>query len=72
MAESRCYTCHEVTPIDDLDAKPSPTLWLWLLALTIGQKRMLRYAADHGYDFDHLECPACYGPGYVKGDAFNG
>lgn len=61
---SPCARCGRETPINALDAKPM-TLWLRIVALFIGQVRMLNYAADHGYDFDRLECSRCYGPGYV-------
>jgi len=61
---AHCYCCHRVAHIDQLDAKPFPTVWLWLVRLFLGQRQMLRYAADRGYDFDHMECAECYGPGY--------
>jgi hypothetical protein len=64
---TRCYCCHEPTDINSLDAKPTPTLWLALIELFRGQASMLRYAADRGYDFDHLECRACYGSEWEPG-----
>lgn len=61
-----CARCGVEWPIDGLDAKPTPTLWLWIIRLFLGQKRMLSYTADHGYDFDRLECVECYGPGFEE------
>lgn len=63
-----CAECGWRLPLHLLDAKPTMTLWLRLVSLFRGQKFMLRYAADRGYDFDRLECRACYGDGYVEGN----
>jgi hypothetical protein len=59
-----CDSCHRLYPIEQLDAKPTMTLWLFLVWLLNGDSRMLQYAADHGYDFDRLECHLCYGLEY--------
>lgn len=63
---SQCYTCHQNIPADHLDSKPLPTLWLAVISLLMGQRYMLRYAADHGYDFDYNECKGCYGAGWKQ------
>lgn len=63
---SRCEECGVRYPLHCLDAKPTMTFWLRLVSLFRGQKFTLRYAADRGYDFDRLECRACYGDGYVE------
>ena len=60
-----CACCGVEFDIAHLDSKPTLTLWLRLIRLFRGQLYMLRYAADHGYDFDHFECEDCYGPGYA-------
>lgn len=62
----RCDKCRRAFDIDDLDAKPRMDLRLFLIWLIDGQSRMLRYAADHGYDFTQLECRACYGIDYAS------
>jgi hypothetical protein len=62
-------SCGRAWPIRQLDAKPVRLRrsWLnrlkprWLIA------RQVRRAADAGEDFDWLEGPCCYGPGYVGG-----
>jgi hypothetical protein len=59
-----CSCCSRLTPIEALDAKPSMTAELHAMSLERGQEQMLRYAADHGYDFDQLECEPCYGSGW--------
>lgn len=60
-----CDNCQRPVPFYQLDAKPPMTRWLRVLRLVRGQLFMLRYAADHGHDFDRLECRDCYGPGYI-------
>jgi hypothetical protein len=62
-----CDNCGGAFPIEQLDAKPRMTVWLFLVYLLRGQSRWLQYAADHGYDFDQLECRSCYGLDYVSG-----
>lgn len=62
----RCAKCQKATPIDQLDAKPAMTPRLRAIATQQGQLAMLAYAADHGHDFNRLECEACYGPGYCN------
>ncbi|ELT50992.1 hypothetical protein D584_01323 [Brucella intermedia M86] len=61
-----CAKCGKRYPLHMLDAKPTMTFWLHLVSLFRGQKFMLQYAADHGYDFGRLECRVCYGDGYVE------
>ncbi len=63
----RCDECLALTDVDALDAKPELTLRLRLIRLLRGQPFMLRYAGDRNYDFTRLECPKCYGEGYVPG-----
>lgn len=60
-----CQACGVVNDIDDLDGKPTLSLWLRTVRLFRGQPFMLRYATDHGYEFDRIECAKCYGPGYT-------
>lgn len=62
---AHCDSCGRRMDIHHLDAKPTMTRWLWLVWFFRGQTRMLVYAADHGYDFDRLECRDCYGSGYL-------
>lgn len=54
----RCENCGVETPIELLDAKPAPGKWT---------EERLRRAADAGLDFNRLEGPCCYGPGYQAG-----
>lgn len=68
MNTTCCDECGTETPIHRLDAKPAMTRWLRIVRLFVGQRRMLRYAADHGYAFEVLACPRCYGPGYDAGE----
>jgi hypothetical protein len=62
----RCDSCGITCHIDELDGKPTMTWWLFVIWLLRGDLGMLRYAADHGYDFDRLECRECYGRGYSE------
>ena len=62
----RCDKCSASVSINDLDAKPTENARLRRIRMREGQLVMLRRAADLGYDFDRLECRACYGPGYVS------
>lgn len=64
-----CENCQRPVPFYQLDAKPKMTLWLRGVRLVRGQRFMLGYAADRGYDFDRLECRDCYGPGYITREA---
>lgn len=59
-----CDTCGELLPLDMLDAKPEINSKLRRIRAREGQLVMLRRAADLGFQFDRLECRACYGPGY--------
>ncbi|MGE3307750.1 MAG: hypothetical protein AB7I52_17475 [Rhizobiaceae bacterium] len=61
-----CATCGKEHEAEHFDSKPAMTLRLWLIQATRGQIAMLRYAADHGYDFDRMECRSCYGPGFAS------
>ncbi len=61
---SRCRKCGAPRSIDELDSKPELDRHLKRIRAAHGQLHMLRYAADHGYDFTRLECAGCYGPGY--------
>jgi hypothetical protein len=56
-----------VAPIEQLDAKPTMTPALRQIEQAEGQPAMLSFAADHGIDFDRLECGNCYGPAYQEG-----
>ena len=56
MDTASCAQCGRVWPIDKLDAKPGPGRF------TVAA---LIEAADAGKNFDRLEGPCCYGPGYV-------
>ena len=49
-----CEACGLRTPIALLDAKPGPSLVDW--------------TTETPGDFERLECPACYGPGYLPGE----
>ncbi|MER9768925.1 hypothetical protein NKJ09_23005 [Mesorhizobium sp. M0189] len=62
--EAECACCHGTYGLDELDSKPTMTRWLRIIRLSRGQRFMLQYAADHGYDFDRLECKSCYGAGF--------
>lgn len=59
-----CDQCTLLTRIELLDSKPEMTLWLHIIRLLRGQRYMLGYAANHGYDFSVLECHTCYGSGW--------
>jgi hypothetical protein len=59
-----CAKCRKVVPIELLDAKPMMTPHLRQIEAKEGQRAMLSFAADHGIDFDRLECKDCYGPEY--------
>lgn len=61
-----CACCGKEVSIEKIDSKPTLTRWLRFLRLVRGQLFMLRYAGDHGYDFDRHECADCYGPGYAE------
>lgn len=54
-----CNKCGKKKPLHLLDAKPKGSA---------GTVRALRMAANRGKDFDVLECKACYGPGWVRGN----
>jgi len=66
MIDGRCDCCGVETSYLQLDGKPTMTLWLRIIRFFCGQLFMLRYAGNHGYDFDRLECVDCYGPGYSE------
>jgi hypothetical protein len=66
VGEATCDNCGRATHLDYLDAKPVMTNWLRVVQFFLGQDRMLQYAADHGYDFDRMECRDCYGPAHVE------
>jgi len=58
-----CARCGIERPIEHLDAKPAR------LAGRRNTRRQLKKALLRGEDFDRLECAACYGPGFVVGEA---
>ena len=62
----RCDKCGRTFHIDALDGKPTENAILKRVRQAQGQLGMLRYAADHGFEFDRLGCVGCYGPGFVK------
>ena len=67
---STCDHCGRRWSIDHLDAKPAhlagPPSWIIRLFPKIRIKQ-LTDAADRGFDFETLEGPCCYGPGYAPG-----
>jgi hypothetical protein len=60
----KCRRCGGLHEIYELDSKPTLDRRLKRIRRAQGPLHMLTYAADHGYDFDWLECARCYGPGY--------
>ncbi|KPL67388.1 hypothetical protein SZ64_04275 [Erythrobacter sp. SG61-1L] len=71
MTEEHCQTCGKAWPIHQLDAKPlllkrRPGFKGWIMRRL--QLWMLINAQDEGAEFDYLEGPCCYGPGYVEAE----
>ncbi len=60
MEKANCMCCGKEFPIEMLDAKPGPGQFT---------EKQLEDAAERGDDFEQLECPSCFGPGYTMGVA---
>lgn len=61
-----CDRCAMPFKPGQIDCKPAMTPRLWLAKLFKGQREMLAYAADHGYDFNRCYCRHCYGKGFQE------
>lgn len=64
--KSACMSCGKMHPFEALDGKPkSFARFWWRFMPTSIARRLLGRAASRGVDFDWVEGPCCYGPGYV-------